>query len=191
MEPVYANKSQGWWLLNSSSAVSSRNNILANMIPETRDDVNLTAYQPIVEIYNSTTGTWVRDAETHGTNWYIDPVAGVLQCLQDERTLNSLGIDASLKGETSRPRISFIKYTGGFGASSGGASASRGPNNLVADIADFRNDLLYILLKLLLELLPQLEVQFLEQLLLQISDYLQSFMTQQQQHCIHKKLSLL
>ena len=143
LEAVHANKSQGWWLLNSSSAVSApRNNILANMIPETRDDVNLTAYQPIVEIYNSTTGTWVREMprNTGGLNWYIDPVAGVLQCLQDERTLNSLGIDASLKGETSRPRISFIKYTGGFGASSGGASASRGPNNLVADIADFRND---------------------------------------------------
>lgn len=115
---------QAWWL--SSGNFTSQENILKDMIPFLYNGNNPNMYTPIVEYWDGS--QWL--AEDQGTsnslNWSIDYATGILQLNQNDSILNTKNINKNqgITIETSRPRISFIKYIKSKGSGSGGGSGS-------------------------------------------------------------------
>ncbi len=129
LEPANTSK-QSWYLIHPANVpASTDNNLLRNMIPWSYNDVNFTTYTPKVEYWSGSAWTLADQADANGLNWVIDSATGILQFYKDPTELAGFNITAGVGAATDaskgRPRISFIKYHGEFGAAgTGGGSGS-------------------------------------------------------------------
>lgn len=134
LEPT-SSTSQSWWLLDPSGdgTTSSDNNLLKDMIPFKYNDLNTDTYTPIVTTFDSTTNNWITRPQgiIADGNWAIDYATGILQFHSNQtsgtNTLASINVGPlPTSAPDKRPRISFIKYIGGKGTSSGGSGGTAG-----------------------------------------------------------------
>ena len=159
LEPVELNNPSFWWLPERPfpELPSPDNNLLANMIPAGISFFSDT-FTPIVEFYNSSIGLWQSqlgafystNPSQNSVNWSIDYATGILTLNVSQQHLNSISFSldagATTQTETTRPRISFMKYIGPLGAIGSGSGSGSGIsdvsfNDLVEDISQNTNDI--------------------------------------------------
>ena len=159
LEPVEPNNPSFWWLPDRPlpELPSPDNNLLSNMIPAGISFFS-DNFTPIVEFYNSNTELWQpqvgafysTNLSQNTVNWSIDYATGILTLNVTQQHLNgiqfTLDAGATTQSETTRPRISFMKYIGplgadGSGGGSGGGISDASYNDLVEDISQNTSDI--------------------------------------------------
>ena len=136
LDPVPGAASQAWFkYIDPNNGVNQANNLLTGMVPFKHDDVNLDpTYLPILKRNFSTppATNFINGGATNSTPlyWIQNAATGIIQFYANTNTLNNSNIKDELDGSTQNyakaPRLSFIKYTGTYGASGGGGGGGGG-----------------------------------------------------------------